>query len=177
MTDLERYLRTERLPYRATVAVGGIKPDSACDLGHGFQLIPWKDVPNSNVKRAIDEASPFHRSFYHPDAGLLRELEMQRIHVEDLVGYLLENEAGFEVLSLPSVAQSTTTSSESARPWSRRSRSLCSTRRSGRRTRGHPDGCDRAKGLHSARTGSWLAGGRASRSDSRRALMKSRGWW
>lgn len=33
---------------------------------------------------------------------------MQRIHVEDLVGYLLENEAGFEVLSLPSVAQSTT---------------------------------------------------------------------
>jgi predicted phage terminase large subunit-like protein len=34
---------------------------------------------------------------------------MQRIHVDDLVGYLLENEAGFEVLCLPSVAQSTTT--------------------------------------------------------------------
>jgi predicted phage terminase large subunit-like protein len=34
---------------------------------------------------------------------------MQRIHVEDLAGHLLENEAGFEVLSLPSVAQSTTT--------------------------------------------------------------------
>jgi predicted phage terminase large subunit-like protein len=34
---------------------------------------------------------------------------MQRIHVEDLVGYLLENEAGFEVLSLPAIAQSTTT--------------------------------------------------------------------
>jgi hypothetical protein len=33
---------------------------------------------------------------------------MQRIHVEDLVGYLLENDAGFEVLSLPAVAQSTT---------------------------------------------------------------------
>jgi hypothetical protein len=34
---------------------------------------------------------------------------MQRIHVEDLAGHLQENEAGFEVLSLPSVAQSTTT--------------------------------------------------------------------
>jgi predicted phage terminase large subunit-like protein len=34
---------------------------------------------------------------------------MQRIHVDDLVGYLLENEAGFEVLSLPAIAQSTTT--------------------------------------------------------------------
>jgi predicted phage terminase large subunit-like protein len=34
---------------------------------------------------------------------------MQRIHVEDLVGYLLDNDAGFEVLSLPAVAQSTTT--------------------------------------------------------------------
>jgi predicted phage terminase large subunit-like protein len=34
---------------------------------------------------------------------------MQRIHVEDLAGYLQENGAGFEVLSLPSVAQSTST--------------------------------------------------------------------
>src|SRR5882724_4913377 len=34
---------------------------------------------------------------------------MQRIHVEDLVGYLLDNDAGFEVLSLPAVAQWTTT--------------------------------------------------------------------
>lgn len=34
---------------------------------------------------------------------------MQRIHVEDLVGYLTENEAGFEVLSLPSIAQSPST--------------------------------------------------------------------
>jgi len=34
---------------------------------------------------------------------------MQRIHVEDLSGHLLENEDGFEVLSLPAIAQSTAT--------------------------------------------------------------------
>ena len=34
---------------------------------------------------------------------------MQRIHVDDLVGYLLEQEAGFEPLNLPAVAQSTAT--------------------------------------------------------------------
>jgi predicted phage terminase large subunit-like protein len=34
---------------------------------------------------------------------------MQRIHVEDLVGHLLETNAGFEVLNLPAVAQSTVT--------------------------------------------------------------------
>jgi hypothetical protein len=34
---------------------------------------------------------------------------MQRIHADDLVGYLLENEPGYEVLNLPSIAQSTTT--------------------------------------------------------------------
>ncbi len=34
---------------------------------------------------------------------------MQRIHVDDLVGYLQENEPGFDVLNLPSVAQSTAT--------------------------------------------------------------------
>jgi len=34
---------------------------------------------------------------------------MQRIHVDDLVGHLLESDAGYEVLSLPAIAQSTTT--------------------------------------------------------------------
>jgi predicted phage terminase large subunit-like protein len=33
---------------------------------------------------------------------------MQRIHVDDLVGHLLENEAGYEQLILPAIAQSTT---------------------------------------------------------------------
>jgi predicted phage terminase large subunit-like protein len=36
-------------------------------------------------------------------------LVMQRIHIDDLVGYLLDNDAGFEVLNLPAVAQSTST--------------------------------------------------------------------
>ena len=34
---------------------------------------------------------------------------MQRVHVDDLVGYLLEQDAGFEVLNLPAIAQSTAT--------------------------------------------------------------------
>src|SRR4051794_100398 len=33
---------------------------------------------------------------------------MQRIHIDDLVGYLMESDAGFEVLNLPAIAQSTT---------------------------------------------------------------------
>jgi predicted phage terminase large subunit-like protein len=36
-------------------------------------------------------------------------LVMQRIHVDDLVGYVLESDASFEILNLPAVAQSTTT--------------------------------------------------------------------
>src|SRR6478736_3730574 len=36
-------------------------------------------------------------------------LVMQRIHVDDLVGYLLESDAGFDALNLPAIAQSTTT--------------------------------------------------------------------
>jgi hypothetical protein len=34
---------------------------------------------------------------------------MQRIHVDDLVGHLQEQDAGFEVLNLPAIAQSTAT--------------------------------------------------------------------
>jgi predicted phage terminase large subunit-like protein len=36
-------------------------------------------------------------------------LVMQRIHIDDLVGYIKESDAGFEVLNLPAIAQSTTT--------------------------------------------------------------------
>lgn len=82
VTDLERYLRTERLPYHSTVAVGGIKVDQAYDLGHGMRLVPWKDVLNSRTKRAIDNVEPFHRSFYDPDCALLREVELPRVHVD-----------------------------------------------------------------------------------------------
>jgi len=82
VTDLERYVKAEWLPYRATVAVGGIKADHVSDLGHDMQLVPWKDVADSNNKRAIDEVSPFHRSFYEPGAALVREVELPRIHVD-----------------------------------------------------------------------------------------------
>lgn len=79
--DLRRYLGTERLPCHSTVAVGGIEIDRAFDLGHGMQLVPWKDVWNSRTKRAVDQAETFHRSFYDPDCALLREVELPRVHV------------------------------------------------------------------------------------------------
>jgi len=81
VTDLERYLGSEHLPCRATVAVGGIKPDRDYDLGHGIRFVPWRNVGQSSTKRAIDEAAPFHRSFYDPDGALVRDVERQRIHV------------------------------------------------------------------------------------------------
>jgi hypothetical protein len=64
------------------VAVGGVNPNRAYDFGHGLHIIPWKDVPQSSVKRAIDEAPGFHRSFYHPDCALVREVELPRVHVD-----------------------------------------------------------------------------------------------
>jgi hypothetical protein len=79
--DLERYLRTQRLPCHSIVAVGGIKVDSSYDLGHGMQIVPWKDVVSSRTKRSIDEAESFHRSFYDSACGLLREVELPRTHV------------------------------------------------------------------------------------------------
>jgi len=81
VTDLERYLRTERLPYHATTAVGGIKVDRAHDLGHAMRLVPWKDVTSSRTKRSIDDAETFHRSFYDLNCALLREMELPRTHV------------------------------------------------------------------------------------------------
>jgi hypothetical protein len=82
VTDLERYLGTELLPFHSAVAVGGIKVHRAHDLGHAMRLVPWKDVLNSRTKRAIDDAEPFHRSFYDPDSALLREVELPRVHVQ-----------------------------------------------------------------------------------------------
>jgi hypothetical protein len=81
VADLARYLATELLPFRATVAVGGIKPDRAYDLGHGIRLVPWKDVGPSSTRQNIDEKDSFYRSFYDTDGALVRELELPRIHV------------------------------------------------------------------------------------------------
>lgn len=80
--DLARYLATDRLPYCATIAVGGLTPDRAYDLGHGMRLLPWKDITPSRTKMAIEEAPTFHRSFYHPDGALVREIELPRAHVD-----------------------------------------------------------------------------------------------
>lgn len=82
VSDLERYLATERLPCHSTVAVGGIKVDGAYDLGHGMQLVPWKDLLPSRTKRAIDKVETFHRSFYDPDCALVRKVELPRVHVD-----------------------------------------------------------------------------------------------
>lgn len=81
VADLECYLATDLLPFRAMVAVGGIKPDRAHDFGHGIRLVPWKDVGQSSTKRNIEEKDAFYRSFYDTDGALVRDLELPRIHV------------------------------------------------------------------------------------------------
>src|SRR5213596_985534 len=47
VSDLQRYLTTELLPFRAIAAVGGIKTDRAYDLGQGIQLVPWNEITPS----------------------------------------------------------------------------------------------------------------------------------
>ena len=60
--------------------------------------------------RARDRMVPFDPVTRADDKQTARTVVvMQRIHVDDLVGYLLEKDAGFEVLNLPAIAQSTAT--------------------------------------------------------------------
>jgi hypothetical protein len=80
--DLQRYLATDVLPFRAIAAVGGIRTDRAYDLGQGIQLVPWNEITPSRTKIAIDEAPSFHRSFYDPVGALVRVVDLPRVHVD-----------------------------------------------------------------------------------------------
>jgi predicted phage terminase large subunit-like protein len=72
-------------------------------------LKPGDAVSEANRERVIE----WYRStlITRPDDKRVARivLVMQRVHSDDLVGYLLYSGAGFEVLNLPAVAQSTTT--------------------------------------------------------------------
>ncbi len=66
---------------------------------------------------------------------------MQRVHVDDLVGYLQEQDAGFEVLNLPAIAQSDQTYDARRRPhlYAAERRAAASRSRAGRGAARHQE--------------------------------------
>ena len=83
VSDLQRYLSTERLPCRLIVGVAGIKPDRLDAIGQGITLLPWEQLPESNTKRAVTEKFFLGGTLHHPEAALVQEFEAARIHVDN----------------------------------------------------------------------------------------------
>jgi predicted phage terminase large subunit-like protein len=108
--DTDSEIQTTLRGRRYATSIGGTL------TGRGGNLIiiddplkPSDAVSDVNRRRVIDWHGNTLSTRADDKQNARTVVVMQRIHVEDLVGHLLETEAGFEVLNLPAVAQSTTT--------------------------------------------------------------------
>ena len=80
---LERYLSSEENPFRATIALGGIKLDKSIELGMGIELVPWEDLPDSHHKRNAEEHYPGLLPAAYSAAALIKTIDLPRLHLTD----------------------------------------------------------------------------------------------
>lgn len=74
ISDLERYLASDRLPCTYTFAIAGIELLGSCSLGSDIELVPWDSLPGSSKKRDIYERFIMGAPTHLPTAALLREV-------------------------------------------------------------------------------------------------------
>jgi hypothetical protein len=83
LDNLIRFLTATELPYRATLALGGITPDSACTLGPNITLLPWEELPDSHRKRESIAMLINLGVFIMPTAALVRDVTLPRLNVPE----------------------------------------------------------------------------------------------
>ena len=82
LENLLRFLAAPVLPYRMTLALGGIALDSSCSLGQNITLLPWEEIPDSQGKsQAFAMLSRPGAFVGFPRAGLVRDIDLPRRNV------------------------------------------------------------------------------------------------
>jgi hypothetical protein len=91
LENLLCFLAASDLPYRITLALGGITLDSSCTLGQNITLLPWEEIPDSWGKSkafAMLTASGLSTDF--PQAALVRDITLPRQNVPQKKGQQAE---------------------------------------------------------------------------------------
>jgi len=78
--DFARYLQAEALDLTKVLAIDGLSLESAIPLGE-YELIPWRDLPQSDTKWRI-EAALIYSSCVAPSAAILRPHSIHRTNGE-----------------------------------------------------------------------------------------------
>jgi hypothetical protein len=82
LENLFRFLAAPVLPYRMTLALGGITLESSCSLGQNITLLPWEEIPDSQGKSQAFTMLTSPGVFVgFPRAGLLRDIALPRRNV------------------------------------------------------------------------------------------------
>jgi hypothetical protein len=84
ISDLERYLASDRLPCTYTFAITGIKLLGSCSFGSGIELVPWNSLPDSSTKHHIYERFIESMPTHLPTAALLRPVIVPKLHVREV---------------------------------------------------------------------------------------------
>lgn len=75
--DLQRFIESPGTPSVEVLAFAGVEVPSAIDLGNGFRILPWNDMPSCFAKDQIDSVEPYARRpgqfIFKPTAAVIRE--------------------------------------------------------------------------------------------------------
>lgn len=83
ISDLDRYLSSEELPFLYTLAVAGIKVTVRCSLSPDLEMVPWGALPGSHTKDTIFQTLVLGASFHWPTAALQRKMTLPKLHVRE----------------------------------------------------------------------------------------------
>ncbi|HUV59425.1 MAG TPA: hypothetical protein VMW09_04860 [Desulfatiglandales bacterium] len=79
VSDLIQYIESDKIPFRLTYGLRGLKVKHRCELGSGISLLSWTDIPESYHKPTIfDNLFSLGRL---PRAALVQERLLPKVHV------------------------------------------------------------------------------------------------
>src|SRR5262249_52190863 len=85
LDNLHQFLAASVLPYRMTLALGGITLDFSCTLTDNVTLLPWNKLPETRRKKEANAMFVELRSMSDwPTAGLVRDITMPRRNVTQM---------------------------------------------------------------------------------------------
>jgi len=83
VSDLIQYIESDKIPFRLTYGLRGLKLDHRCELGSGISLLSWKDIPESYHKSTIFNNLISSAGSKWPSAALVQKILLPKVHASE----------------------------------------------------------------------------------------------
>jgi len=80
VSDLIQYIESDKIPFRLTYGLRGLKVKYRCELGSGISLLSWLDIPESYHKSTVFNNLISSGGVKWPTAALVQEILLPKVH-------------------------------------------------------------------------------------------------